>query len=174
MFRTMVLCFVVLLAIVSPARAQTKGSQTEVSPAVGEDLGVNWAKDAETPKAKVLSLLERPGTLGSILGQLLILVAIWKAFKYWRARLRAKDNGVSASMYATYADVPCYRRQWFFWLTWFFLQAVAIGLLVTGDVYYVKRNEVRSFGKANRIVAGIIALYLLVSVLIYLISGRTR
>jgi hypothetical protein len=64
----------------------------------------------------------------------------------------------SSAPYATYDQVPTHRRQWFFWLMWFFLAPVAVGILVTGDVYYPKRGEVRSFGIANRIVAGLIAL----------------
>jgi hypothetical protein len=31
-------------------------------------------------------------------------------------------------------------------------------ILITGDVYYPKRGEIKSFGIANRVVAGIIGL----------------
>jgi len=59
--------------------------------------------------------------------------------------------------YSTYAQVPYYRKQWFFWVMYFVLSPVAIALLLSGDVYYQKKGEVKSFGMANRIVAGIIA-----------------
>ena len=40
---------------------------------------------------------------------------------------------------------------------------VALGLLLTGDVYYERKGELRTFGPANKVVAGVgaafIALY---------------
>ena len=62
------------------------------------------------------------------------------------------------SKYASYEDVPVFRKQWFFWLVYCLFSPVAILILLFGDIYYVKNNEVESFGVANRIVAGIIAL----------------
>src|SRR5712692_1877137 len=84
--------------------------------------------------------------------------------------------GVVSSSYDRYADAPFYRRQWFFWTMWVFFAPVAIALLVTGDVYYVKNGKVRAFGKANRIVAGFFALIWLAGIVNALItrdiSGR--
>ena len=40
----------------------------------------------------------------------------------------------------------------------FTIQPIAIGILLFGDVYYQKKGVIKSFGLANRIVAGIIAL----------------
>ena len=48
-----------------------------------------------------------------------------------------------------------------------------IGVLVTGDVYYVKKREVRAFGKAHRIVAGLISLIWSAAMLNALVGGRT-
>lgn len=62
------------------------------------------------------------------------------------------------SKYASYDEVPTFRKQWFFWLAYLFFTPAAILILLFGDIYYVKNNEVESFGIANRIVAGIIAL----------------
>ena len=64
-----------------------------------------------------------------------------------------------ARVYSNYAEVPYYRKQWFFWILYFVPVAnmVAIGLLLFGDIYYQRKGEVRSFGVANRVVAGIIA-----------------
>ncbi|HYK82206.1 MAG TPA: hypothetical protein VEU55_03610 [Gemmatimonadales bacterium] len=73
--------------------------------------------------------------------------------------------------YATYDEVPALRKQWFFWLTWFAFPPIAIGLLWTGDVYYWKKGEVRAFGMANRIVAGLIALLWLAAIM-NAIAGR--
>ena len=65
----------------------------------------------------------------------------------------------TALPYSNYADVPVYRRQWVFWLMYLTIvfNPIAILILLTGDVYYTKNGEVKSFGVANRIVAGIIA-----------------
>ena len=62
------------------------------------------------------------------------------------------------ALYETYEAVPVYRRQWFFWVAWFFVAPIAVGLLLTGDVYYARNGEVQRFGIANKIVAGLIAL----------------
>lgn len=70
---------------------------------------------------------------------------------------------MASPSYSSYKDVPYYRKQWFFWLLYFipFLGLVAIGLLLFGDIYYQKKGEVKSFGVANRVVAGIIAALVL-------------
>lgn len=62
--------------------------------------------------------------------------------------------------YSSYDEVPFYRKQWFFWLTYVipFLTIIALVLLVAGDIFYAKKGEVRSFGMANRVVAGIVGL----------------
>ncbi len=73
----------------------------------------------------------------------------------------------ASDVYSSYDHVPFYRKQWFFWLMYFTIPPVAIFILLFGDVYYVKRGEVTSFGLANRIVAGIIA----VGILLKIISG---
>ena len=88
------------------------------------------------------------------------------------------------SKYETYSQVPVYRRQWFFWTMFFILPNVfsfggaacgmafltviglliqlgSVSLLLLGDVYFVKKNEVKCFGIANRIVAGIIVVFFL-------------
>jgi len=42
------------------------------------------------------------------------------------------------------------------------LTPVALGILLSGDVYYRGHHEVKSFGTANRIAAGFIAILILV------------
>jgi hypothetical protein len=68
--------------------------------------------------------------------------------------------------YNDYGEVPYYRKQWFFWLMWFLFSPIAIVLLLTGDVYYKRRGEVKAFGIANKIIAGIIGLLWLTWILL--------
>ena len=48
---------------------------------------------------------------------------------------------------------------------YFTISPIAIGILLFGDVYYQKKGEVKSFGLANRIVAGVIAVFILFRIL---------
>lgn len=68
------------------------------------------------------------------------------------------ESGNGNTRYRNYTDVPLYRRQWFFWLTYFLIAPVGLAILIFGDIYYVKKGRVVAFGIANRIVAGILAL----------------
>jgi len=42
--------------------------------------------------------------------------------------------------YATYDQVPAFRRQGVFWLSWILFAPIAVGILLTGDVYYQKKE----------------------------------
>ena len=68
-------------------------------------------------------------------------------------------------LYSSYDEVPIYRKQWFFWLMYFIIIPVALVILLSGDVYYQKKGDIKSFGIANRIVAGILAVLLLLRIL---------
>jgi len=73
--------------------------------------------------------------------------------------------------YTTYDQVPTHRKQWFFWLTWFLLAPLAIVILITGEVYYPKKGEVRAFGTANRIVAMLVGLLWVIGLVEGIIEG---
>ena len=60
--------------------------------------------------------------------------------------------------YETYDQVPYYRKQWFFWVTYLIIPVIPLILLFIGDIYYQGKDDVKSFGIANRVVAGIIAV----------------
>jgi len=77
----------------------------------------------------------------------------------------------SNQLYSSYDQVPYYRKQWFFWLMYFTISPVAIGILLFGDVYYEKNGEVKSFGLLNRIVAGIIAIGILSQIISALVQS---
>ena len=66
--------------------------------------------------------------------------------------------------YTDYSQVPYYRKQWFFWSMYFTIIPVALGLLVFGDVYYRKAGVVKTFGVANKIVAGILGVFFMIKI----------
>ena len=72
-----------------------------------------------------------------------------------------KSNQTQSSTtpkYASYSDVPVYRRQWFFWLFWLIFAPIALGILLSGNVYYVKKGVVVPFGIANKILGVLFSL----------------
>ncbi len=75
--------------------------------------------------------------------------------------------------YASYEEVPTHRRQWCFWLLWFVFAPAALVILLSGDVYYTRGGTLRSFGLANRIVAGVVGL-LYIHMLITEITQRLK
>jgi hypothetical protein len=77
-------------------------------------------------------------------------------------------------MYQTYEEVPWYRRQWFFWVLFLLVPLGVfgcIGLLLTGDVYYVKKDVVTPYGKANKIVAWLYGGFILSAIVSEYISN---
>jgi hypothetical protein len=66
--------------------------------------------------------------------------------------------GAPESRYAHYDVVPFYNKQWFFWLMYFTITPVALGVLIFGDVYYPKDGKVKVFSLANKVIAGVIAI----------------
>lgn len=65
--------------------------------------------------------------------------------------------------YSSYTEVPVFRRQWFFWLSLLFCP-ITLLIVLTGDVYYQRNNEIKVFGITNRIVIGAICIYALSNV----------
>jgi hypothetical protein len=61
--------------------------------------------------------------------------------------------------YKTYDEVPFFRKQWFFWLSWLIFAPVALVILFSGDVYYRKKGEVVSFGTANKVVGAVFCFF---------------
>jgi len=78
---------------------------------------------------------------------------------------------VSNERYQTYDQVPFYNKQWFFWIMYFTLTPVALGILIFSNVYYKKKGQVVKFGLANKIVAGLIALLFISRIYGALTSG---
>lgn len=72
----------------------------------------------------------------------------------------------SSGPYSSYDQVPVYRRQWFFWISYILFNPVALILLVFGDIYYQRDGEVRSFGTANRLFAAGVSVYVITKTLL--------
>jgi len=60
--------------------------------------------------------------------------------------------------YSNYAEVPFYQKQWFFWITYFTLNPIAVIILLFSDVYYERGGEIQKFGLLNKIIIPIIVL----------------
>ena len=65
-----------------------------------------------------------------------------------------------------YDQLPFYQKQGFFWLMYFTITPVALAILLFGDVYYERNGKVKSFGLANKIIAGVIAVVILFRIFI--------
>ena len=76
------------------------------------------------------------------------------------------------SKYQSYDQVPIYRRQWFFWLTYILIPVVPLIVLLCGDIYYIRKDEVKSFGPVNRAIAGLIALGYIIKIINAFIGGN--
>ena len=80
----------------------------------------------------------------------------------------------SPARYRRYSDVPTHRKQWFFWLNYLTCPPFALAILISGDVYYVKRGLVRNFGMLNRLVAGLLAVPWMARLTIFVIEHMEK
>ena len=60
--------------------------------------------------------------------------------------------------YASYRDVPWFRRSWFIVLGFIVLAPVTLYSLFTGDVYYEKKGELQKYSKFTKIVTIVLCL----------------
>ena len=61
--------------------------------------------------------------------------------------------------YTSYIDVPFYQRQWFCWTTFFLVPPVAAAVVITGDVYYMRKGDLRTFSAVTRALLGVVACF---------------
>ena len=87
------------------------------------------------------------------------------------AAASAPVESMKSNKYTNYSEVPYYFKQWFFWIMYLTVTPVALGILILGNVYYEKDGEVRSFSVANKVVAGILGAYWVISIVITFIGG---
>jgi uncharacterized membrane protein YvbJ len=65
---------------------------------------------------------------------------------------------VSADAYTEYSQVPWYRQNWFFILSCLIFAPVGVSLILSGDVYYMKNKQLKTYGKGYKIGASIYGL----------------
>jgi hypothetical protein len=53
---------------------------------------------------------------------------------------------MSETKITEYSQVPWFRRNGFVFLAWLLCSPVAIGIFWTGEVYYMKNGEIRTYG----------------------------
>ena len=58
---------------------------------------------------------------------------------------------VAGGKYATYAQVPAYRRNWFAILLALLFTPALLVILLTGDVYYERGGQLRTYGTGAKV-----------------------
>ncbi len=58
--------------------------------------------------------------------------------------------------YQDYDEIPAYRQHGIFWLIYVLFGPMALLILITGDVYYLRNDKIKRFGIINRVAAGLI------------------
>ena len=58
--------------------------------------------------------------------------------------------------YQDYDEIPAYRQHGIFWLIYVLFGPIALLILITGDVYYLRNDKIKRFGIINRVAAGLI------------------
>jgi len=57
-----------------------------------------------------------------------------------------------------YSQVPRIRRNWFVILAWIVCWPAAVAILWTGDVYYMKKGQLKTYGKVAKTILTILAI----------------
>jgi len=57
-----------------------------------------------------------------------------------------------------YSQVPWFRRNGFVILAWLLFWPAAVAILWTGDVYYMRKGQLKTYGKAAKVVLSVLAL----------------
>jgi len=86
------------------------------------------------------------------------------------------NNSNLENMYSSYEEVPWFRRSFFVSLLTFTIWPIALGIILTGDVYYVNNGEVKTREMAAKVIMLILIAFLAVisilPILAYVIAQR--
>lgn len=78
--------------------------------------------------------------------------------------LLVKFNTNTELKYKTIEEVPWYRTKFSAWLMFFVFPLALMPVVITGDIYYVKKGELKAVGMFGRVFGGFIALGILIKV----------
>lgn len=67
--------------------------------------------------------------------------------------------------YTDYSQVPWYRKNWFVILCAFIFAPALFFIAASGDIYYVRKGQIRTYSKAAKIIVGIIGIVFFINVL---------
>lgn len=74
-------------------------------------------------------------------------------------------SGQANGPFVSYDQVPWYRKNWFAILCFLFFGPGLIGILLTGDVYYEKNGELRTYSQTTKTVLIVLSvLFIIVAV----------
>lgn len=71
----------------------------------------------------------------------------------------------AGNKYSSYQQVPWYRKNWFAILSFLFFFPVTVGLLATGDVYYQRNGELKTYSTGVKVFFFVLCALWLVAVI---------
>ncbi len=80
---------------------------------------------------------------------------------------------MSEAKITEYSQVPRIRRNWFVILAWIVCWPAAVAILWTGEVYYMRKGQLRTYGKVAKAILTILALVYTVQLVGVLGGGDT-
>lgn len=69
------------------------------------------------------------------------------------APVSAAEHSGGVAKYTDYSQVPWFRKHWFVALSFLVFMPVGIIIMLSGDVYYLRKGQLRSYGKWAKITA---------------------
>jgi hypothetical protein len=88
----------------------------------------------------------------------------------------SNTNSKKSEPFSSYDQVPWYRKNWFIVVVWLFFTPlfpiIILPLLITGDIYYEKKRELKTYSKAAKIFFIIFSLLANVSIVLSLFNTK--
>lgn len=67
--------------------------------------------------------------------------------------------------YTNYSQVPLYRKFWLVFILMFILAPVALIVIWTGDVHYLRKGTIRTFGRTGKIFLTVLAILYFIQII---------
>lgn len=71
---------------------------------------------------------------------------------------QAPAKGGERAAISSYDQVPWFRKNWFAIVSWLIFSPAFIVVALTGDIYYQKKGELKTYGKMTKIVFSILGV----------------